>query len=108
LTGIVYQQLLPRIDGGQVAAFEVMVATHATRSLIRDGKSNQLRNVLLTGQTEGMQTLEMALSDLVKRGVVTYEEALGRSLYRRKSRSRSPQDSGLRLNRAGYPRQLSV
>ena len=46
LTGIVYQQLLPRIDGGQVAAFEVMVATHATRSLIRDGKSNQLRNVL--------------------------------------------------------------
>ena len=81
LTGIVYQQLLPRIDGGQVAAFEVMVATHATRSLIRDGKSNQLRNVLLTGQSDGMQTLEQALSDLVTRGVVTYDEALGRSLY---------------------------
>jgi len=81
LTGIVYQQLLPRIDGGQVAAFEVLVANHATRSLIRDGKSNQLRNVLLTGQSEGMRTLEMALSDLVTRGVVDYEEALGRSLY---------------------------
>jgi twitching motility protein PilT len=81
LTGIVYQQLLPKIDGGQVAAFEVLVANHATRSLIRDGKSNQLRNVLLTGQSEGMRTLEMALSDLVSRGVVDYEEALGRSLY---------------------------
>jgi twitching motility protein PilT len=81
LTGIVYQQLLPRVDGGQVAAFEVLVANHATRSLIRDGKSNQLRNVLLTGQSEGMRTLEMALSDLVNRGVVDYEEALGRSLY---------------------------
>jgi len=81
LTGIVYQQLLPRIDGGQVAAFEVLVANHATRSLIRDGKSNQLRNVLLTGQNEGMRTLEMALSDLVTRGVITYEEALGRSMY---------------------------
>ena len=81
LTGIVYQQLLPKIDGGQVAAFEVLVANHATRSLIRDGKSNQLRNVLLTGQSEGMRTLEMALSDLVARGVVDYEEALGRSLY---------------------------
>jgi twitching motility protein PilT len=81
LTGIVYQQLLPRIDGGQVAAFEVLVANHATRSLIRDGKSNQLRNVLLTGQNEGMRTLEMALSDLVTRGVVSYEEALGRSMY---------------------------
>ena len=32
LTVIIYQQLLPRIDGGQVAAFEVLVATHATRS----------------------------------------------------------------------------
>jgi twitching motility protein PilT len=81
LTGIVYQQLLPKIGGGQVAAFEVLVANHATRSLIRDGKSNQLRNVLLTGQSEGMRTLEMALSDLVTRGVVDYEEALGRSLY---------------------------
>ena len=81
LTGIIYQQLLPRIDGGQVAAFEVLVATHATRSLIRDGKSNQLRNVLLTGQADGMQTLEMALSDLVAKGVVSYEEALNRSLY---------------------------
>src|SRR2546427_307676 len=81
LTGIIYQQLLPRIGGGQVAAFEVLVATHATRSLIRDGKSNQLRNVLLTGQNEGMQTLELALSDLVTRGLVTYDEALGRSLY---------------------------
>jgi twitching motility protein PilT len=81
LTGIIYQQLLPRIGGGQVAAFEVLVATHATRSLIRDGKSNQLRNVLLTGQNDGMRTLEMALSDLITRGLVTYDEALGRSLY---------------------------
>jgi twitching motility protein PilT len=81
LTGIIYQQLLPKIGGGQVAAFEVLVATHATRSLIRDGKSNQLRNVLLTGQSDGMQTLEAALSDLVTRRLVTYDEAIGRSLY---------------------------
>jgi len=81
LTGIIYQQLLPKIDGGQVAAFEVLVATHATRALIRDGKSNQLRNVLLTGQKDGMQTLEMSLSRLVSQGLVTYDDALGKSLY---------------------------
>src|SRR5712691_7609944 len=81
LTGIIYQQLLPKIGGGQVAAFEVLAATHATRSLIREGKSTQLRNVLLTGQSDGMQTLEWALSDLVTRGLITYDEALGRSLY---------------------------
>jgi twitching motility protein PilT len=36
---------------------------------------------LLTGQNEGMQTLEASLSDLVTRGLVTYDDALGRSLY---------------------------
>jgi twitching motility protein PilT len=81
LTGVICQQLLPRIGGGRVAAFEVLVATHAVRNLIKEGKSNQLRNVMLTGQDEGMSTLEASLSDLVTRGLVTYEEALSRSLY---------------------------
>lgn len=81
LTGVICQQLLPRIGGGRVAAFEVLVATHAVRNLIKEGKSNQLRNVMLTGQDEGMSTLEASLSDLVTRGLVTYEEALARSLY---------------------------
>src|SRR3954462_7657618 len=81
LTGIINQQLLPKIDGGQVAAFEILVATHATRSLIREGKTNQLRNVLLTGQEDGMQTLEASLSKLVADGAITYEDALSRSLF---------------------------
>jgi twitching motility protein PilT len=81
LTGIINQQLLPRIGGGQVAAFEILVATHATRSLIREGKTNQLRNVLLTGQEDGMQTLEVSLSKLVAEGAITYEDALSRSLF---------------------------
>jgi twitching motility protein PilT len=81
LTGIICQHLLPRIGGGRVAAFEVLVATHAVRNLIKEGKSNQLRNVMLTGQADGMSTLEASLSDLVTAGAVTYEEALARSLY---------------------------
>jgi twitching motility protein PilT len=81
LAGIVYQQLLPRIGGGQVAAFEVLVATHPVRNLIRGGKSHQIRNVVATGAQEQMQTLEAALSELVARGIVTYEEAVARSSY---------------------------
>ncbi|HEX4654944.1 MAG TPA: type IV pilus twitching motility protein PilT [Mycobacteriales bacterium] len=81
LSGICYQRLLPRVDGGLVAAFEVMVATPAVRNLIREGKTNQLRNVLLTGQADGMQTLEMALSTLVHEGMVSYDEAVSVSLY---------------------------
>jgi twitching motility protein PilT len=83
LTGICYQRLLPRTDGGQVAAFEVLVATNAVRNLVREGKTNQLRNQLITGGLEGMQTLEMALSSLVAQGIVDYDEALRSSLYPR-------------------------
>ena len=81
LSGICYQRLLPRVDGGLVAAFEVMQATGAVRNLIREGKTNQLRNVLLTGQHDGMQTLEMSLTALVRDGVISYDEALAVSLH---------------------------
>jgi twitching motility protein PilT len=81
LSGICYQRLLPRVGGGLVAAFEVMVANAAVRNLVREGKTNQLRNVLLTGQNDGMQTLEMSLSILVHDGIVAYEEAQSVSLY---------------------------
>jgi twitching motility protein PilT len=81
LTGVICQQLLPRIGGGRVAAFEILVANHAVRNLVKEGKTNQLRNVQLTGHEEGMSTLEASLSDLVIRGVITYEDALSRSLF---------------------------
>jgi twitching motility protein PilT len=89
LTGVICQQLVPKSSGGRIAAFEVLVATHAVRNLIKEGKSNQLRNVLLTGQDQGMMTLEASLSALVARGEITYEEALSRTLYP-KEISRTP------------------
>jgi len=81
LSGIVYQRLIPRIGGGLVAAYEVLVATPAVRNLIKEGKTHQLRNSLVTGQKEGMLTFEQTLSSLVQGGVVSYEEAVTRSLY---------------------------
>ncbi len=81
LTGIVYQRLLPAIDGGLVAAYEVLVADSAIRNLVKEGKTHQLRNCLVTGQREGMITFEQSLSYLVQDGMVTYEDAVARSLY---------------------------
>ncbi|MDX6200225.1 MAG: twitching motility protein PilT [Actinomycetota bacterium] len=81
LTGIVYQRLLPRVGGGLVAAYEVLTATSAVRNLVKEGKTNQIRNVVSTQQTEGMQTLEKALSDLVASGTVDYEAARLVSLF---------------------------
>jgi twitching motility protein PilT len=64
-----------------VAAYEVLVANSAVRNLVKEGKTHQLRNVLVTGQREGMITLEQSLSALVRAGVVRYEDAVPRSLY---------------------------
>jgi twitching motility protein PilT len=81
LTGIVYQRLVPRIGGGLVAAYEVLVADSAIRNLIKEGKTHQLRNSLVTGQREGMVTFEQSLSSLVQSGQISYEDAVARSLY---------------------------
>jgi twitching motility protein PilT len=81
LTAIVYQRLLPRVGGGLVGAFEVLVANSAVRNLIKDGKTHQLRNSLMTGQRDGMITLEQSLSVLIQLGLATYDDAVARSLY---------------------------
>lgn len=81
LGAIIAQRLLPRIGGGRVAAFEVLIATHPVRNLIREGKSNQLLNVMTTNQGEGMQTLEVNLAALIQRGIITYEDALEVSVH---------------------------
>ena len=71
LSCVVYQRLIPRIGGGMVAAYEVLVANSAVRNLIKEGKTHQLRNSLVTGAQDGMVTFEQSLSDLVQAGVVT-------------------------------------
>jgi twitching motility protein PilT len=81
LTGVVYQRLVPRVGGGMAAAYEVLVANSAARNLIKEGKTHQLRNVLVTGQREGMLTLEQSLTALIRSGVVHHEDAAVRSLY---------------------------
>jgi twitching motility protein PilT len=80
-SGIAYQRLVPRIGGGLVSAIEVLVATPAVRNLIKEGKTHMLRNALVTGQNEGMITIEQSLSTLVRQGVIKYEDAVARSLH---------------------------
>ena len=81
LQAVIYQRLIPRTHGGLVAAFEVLKTNHAVRNLVREGKTQQLRNVVSTSSGEGMQTLETALTGLVADGIVDYDVALGYSLY---------------------------
>ena len=83
LSCVVYQRLVPRIGSGMVAAYEVLVATSAVRNLIKEGKTHQLRNSLVTGAQDGMVTLEQSLSLLIQSGTISYEDAVARSLYPR-------------------------
>jgi twitching motility protein PilT len=81
LIAIVHQELLPRVGGGRVAAFEVLMATPAVRNMIRDNKVAQLRNVMVTSSDEGMCTLEAALGWLVRAGMVSESDAVARSMF---------------------------
>jgi twitching motility protein PilT len=76
---VISQTLLPRIDGGRTAAFEILIANSVIRRLIRDEKLYEIHPNMEMSKLEGMQTLDQALADLVKRDIVTLEEALLRS-----------------------------
>ena len=81
LTGVIYQQLIPALGGGRVAAFEVLVANIAVRAMIKDGKTDQIRSVLLTNLKQGSQTLERSLNQLLRAGLITERDARAHSLY---------------------------
>jgi twitching motility protein PilT len=75
LTAVVAQRLAPRIGGGLVAVYEVLLGTSAVSNLIREGKTNQLRNAMQIALRDGHKTLEMSLNELVAQGVITQETA---------------------------------
>ena len=76
LRAVISQTLLKTRDGtGRVAAHEIMVGTPAIRNLIRENKVAQMYSAIQTGQQLGMQTLDQNLQELVKRNVVSVDEA---------------------------------
>jgi len=70
LEAVVAQTLVKKKGGGRVAACEILIGVPAVRNLIREAKLHQIPSMMQTGQRVGMQTLDMALADLVKRGVI--------------------------------------
>ena len=76
LAAIVAQQLVPGTDGiSRWPATEIMIATDAVRALIRKGDDHQLRSQISVGRSEGMQTMEQSLSELVRAGRISVDTA---------------------------------
>jgi len=81
LQAVIAQRLVPKIGGGRVAAYEILLGTAAVANLIREGKVRQIRNLIATGQREGMCVLEQSLGALVASGVVSMEDAMEASAH---------------------------
>jgi twitching motility protein PilT len=75
LKAVISQTLLKKIGGGRVAAHEIMIGTPAIRNLIREDKVAQMYSAIQTGQAIGMQTLDQCLQNVVRKGLVSKQDA---------------------------------
>ncbi len=76
LQTVVSQQLLPDVNGGMVAAFEIMHMNSAIRSMIRDSKTHQINNAITTGANDGMRSMDQSILNLYKDGRISRQTAL--------------------------------
>ena len=76
LKGVVCQQLVPSVDGGQLPVFEIMKSTTAIRNMIREDKLHQLESAMQAGAAEGMCTMDGSLLKLYQEGKITRDTAL--------------------------------
>ena len=75
LIAIFSQRLVPRISGGQVPAYELLINNNALSSLIREGRTHEINVIIETGLREGMIDMNRSLADLVRRGEITPDNA---------------------------------
>ncbi len=78
ILGILCQQLIPKIGGGRVAAYEMLVVDPATANIIRENKIFRLESVIQTGARRGMQLLDDHLFKLWKQGLIRQEDAMAK------------------------------
>ncbi len=75
LIGIFSQRLVPRISGGLVPAYELLINNNAVANLIREGRTHEVSTVIQTSSQEGMIDMDRSLAELVRKGEVTIEHA---------------------------------
>lgn len=75
LEAVLSERLMPSLEGGRIPAFEILTATPAVRTTIREGKTHLIDNIIQTSGEMGMKTLEMDLAWLVKKGKISLETA---------------------------------
>lgn len=80
LAGIFSQRLIPRISGGLVPAYELLINNSAVSNLIREKRTHEVQTVIETGLEQGMIDMNRSLAELVKRGEITVDNAFAYSI----------------------------
>lgn len=80
LKAVVAQQLLPRVDGGRVAAVEILFGSPATANIIREGRTGQLTSIIQTGSAQGMLDMDGSIQALYEQGAVSAEAAFDKAI----------------------------
>lgn len=80
LEGILSMRLVPALSGGRIPATEILTATPAIRTLVREGKTHQIDNIIQTSAEFGMMTLETSLANAVKAGTIGLDVAVSFAL----------------------------
>lgn len=76
LEGVIAQHLLPMVNGGRVAAFEVLLANNAVRNLIREAKAFQIPSIIQTSKRDGMQVMDDCILNYFNQGLISPETAV--------------------------------
>ena len=80
LTAIFSQRLIPRISGGLIPAYELLINNNAVSNLIRERRTHELNSVVETSSQEGMIDMNRSLAELVRSGEISVESAYQNSL----------------------------
>jgi len=88
MRGIISQRLIPTVDNKRAAAIEILLGTPRVCDLIKNGKIDEIKEVMAKSETQGMQTFDSALFKLYNEGKITLEEALSNADSRNNLRLR--------------------
>lgn len=102
LRGVLAQLLLKRADGsGRVAVNEILISNAAVSSIIREGATQKLQDVIVSGKGQGMQFMDDAIWTFLQRGIVSPHEAFMKAIDKRLFQKFLPQDEQAFANSAG-------
>lgn len=80
LVGVFSQRLVPRVSGGMIPVYELMITNNAIQNLIREKRTHEINTVIETGSQDGMIDMNRCLAELVQKGEISLENAYKQSL----------------------------